>query len=90
MRYFDNNDGTNLLYNEHIMLLYEDKNKRNTVIIDYINEGLKNGCLCIYASVDIDNSKGISLIDIPLIINTLTIIFKNMEKNIPNMSEYIC
>ena len=52
----------NLLYNEHIMLLYENKNKRNNFIID-INEGLKNGCLCIYASVDVDHSKSISLID---------------------------
>ena len=34
------------------MLLYEDKNKRNkSLIIEYINEGLKNGYLCIYASV---------------------------------------
>ena len=63
MRYFDNNNSTNLLSNEHIMLLYEDRNKRNNFIIDIINEGLKNGCLCIYASVDIDNSKSISLID---------------------------
>ena len=62
MRYFDNNR-TNLLYNEHIMLLYEDRKKRNNFIIDIINEGLKNDCLCIYASVDIDNSKSISLID---------------------------
>ena len=78
MRYFDNNDGTNPLYNEHIMLLYEDKNKRNTVIIDYINEGLKNGCLCIYASVDIDNSKGITLID------SLSSRIINYEENIKN------
>ena len=62
MRYFDNNK-TNHLSNEHIMLLYEDRNKCNNFIIDIINEGLKNGCFCIYASLDIDNSKGISLID---------------------------
>ena len=62
MRYFDNNN-TNHLSNEHIMLLYEDRNKCNNFIIDIINEGLKNGCLCIYASLDIDNSKSISLID---------------------------
>ena len=63
MCHVDNNDVTNLVYNEHIMLLYENKNKRNSFIIDIINEGLKNGCLCIYASLDIDNSKSISLID---------------------------
>ncbi len=62
MRYFDNNS-TNLLYNEHIMLLYEDRKKRNNFIIDIINEGLKNDCLCIYASVDIVNSNNIALID---------------------------
>ncbi len=77
MRYFDNN-GTNLLSNEHIMLLYEDKNKRNDFIIDIINEGLKNGCLCIYASVEIDNSKSISLID------SLSSRIINYEENIKN------
>ena len=78
MRYFDNNNSTNLLYNEHIMLLYEDRNKRNNFIIDIINEGLKNGCLCIYASVDIDNSKSISLID------SLSSRIINYEENIQN------
>ena len=78
MRYFDNNYGTNLLSKEHIMLLYEDKNKRNNFFIDIINEGLKNGCLCIYASVDADNSKGISLID------DLSSRIINYEENIQN------
>ena len=54
---YNNDDFTNLIYKVHIMLLYEDKNKRNNIIIEYINEELKNGCLCIYASVDIDNFK---------------------------------
>jgi hypothetical protein len=76
MRYFDN--GSNLLSNEHIMLLYDDKNKRNNFIIDIINEGLKNGCLCIYASIDVDNSKGISLID------DLSSRIINYEENIQN------
>ena len=71
-------DFTNIIYNEHIMLLYEDKNKRNKVIIEYINEGLKNGYLCIYASVDIDNSKSISLID------SLSSTIINYEENIRN------
>jgi hypothetical protein len=77
MRYFDNNS-TNLLSNEHIMLLYKDRNKRNNFIINIINEGLKNGCLCIYASVDIDNSKSISLID------SLSSRIINYEENIQN------
>ena len=78
MRYFDNNNSTNLLSNEHIMLLYKDRNNRNNFIIDIINEGLKNGCLCIYASVDIDNSKSISLID------SLSSRIINYEENIQN------
>ena len=79
MRYFDNNNnGKSLLSNEHIILLYEDKNKCNNFIIDIINEGLKNGCLCIYASVDIDNSKSISLID------SLSSRIINYEENIKN------
>ena len=78
MRYFDNNDVTNILYNKHLMLLYENKNNRNNIIIDIINEGLKNGCLCIYASVDIDNSKSIFLID-----NSPSRII-NYEENIQN------
>ena len=77
MRYFDNNS-TNLLSNEHIMLLYKDRNKRNNFIINIINEGLKNGCLCIYASVDIDNFKSISLID------SLSSRIINYEENIQN------
>lgn len=47
----------------NIMLLYESNENRNNIFIDYINEGLKNGCFCIYASVDIDNSKNMLLID---------------------------
>lgn len=77
MRCFDNNI-TNLFSNEHIMLLYEDRNKRNNFIINMINEGLKNGCFCIYASVDIDNSKCISLID------SLSSRIINYEENIQN------
>jgi hypothetical protein len=77
MRYFDNNSN-NLLSNEHIMLLYEDRNKRNNFIINIINEGLKNGCLCIYASIDIDNSKSISRID------SLSSRLRNYEENIQN------
>jgi MEDS: MEthanogen/methylotroph, DcmR Sensory domain len=77
MRYFDNNS-TNLLFNEHIMLLYKDGNNRDNFIIDMINEGLKNGCLCIYAYVGIDNSKSLSLID------NLSSRIINYEENIQN------
>lgn len=68
----------NALHNGHIMLLYEDNYKLNIIIIEYINEWLKNGYLCIYASVDIGNFKGISLID------TLPSRIINYEENIRN------
>ncbi|HJT82869.1 MAG TPA: hypothetical protein VJ697_00170 [Nitrososphaeraceae archaeon] len=61
--YDNDNDNNNHLSNEHIMLLYEDSNKRDDFIIDIINEGLKNNCLCIYASLGIDNSKNLLAID---------------------------
>ena len=75
---YNNIDFTNLIYNEHIMSLYEDKKKRNKAIIEYINEGLKNGYLCIYASIDIDNFKNISLID------SLSSTIIHYEENIRN------
>ena len=79
MRFFDNNSNSiNPLSNEHIMLLYQDRNNRNNFIIDIINEGLKNDCLCIYASIDIDNSKSISLID------SFSSKIINYEENIQN------
>jgi hypothetical protein len=78
MQYFDNKNGTNLLYNEHIMLLYEDKNKRNDTIVDIINEGLNSGCLCIYASISTDDSENISLIE------SLSSRIINYEENIKN------
>ena len=68
----------NDIKNEYIMLLYEDNNKLNNTMIDYINEGLKNGCLCIYASVDVGNSTSISLID------NLSSKVENYEENIQN------
>lgn len=49
--------------NSHIMLLYENIYNRNKSIIDYINQGLKNGCLCIYACVNTDNSNSSSSMD---------------------------
>lgn len=36
---------------EHVMLLYDSDDERNIVAAHYINEGLKSGQLCVYASV---------------------------------------
>lgn len=41
----------NHAYRQHVMLLYDSDDERKATVIDYINEGLKNGQLCIYASV---------------------------------------
>jgi CheY-like chemotaxis protein len=68
----------NSIRNRHIMFLYESNENRNNIIIDYINEGLENGCLCMYASVDINNSKIMSLID------SLSSRIINYEENIQN------
>lgn len=38
---------------QHLMLLYEDEALRNETEIDCINEGLKLGQFCIFASVDV-------------------------------------
>ncbi|MGH9980205.1 MAG: hypothetical protein ACRD6U_01480 [Nitrososphaeraceae archaeon] len=37
--------------NEHIMLLYSSDDERNNAAINYINNGLKSGYQCIYASI---------------------------------------
>lgn len=36
---------------QHVMLLYDDDDERNISATDYINEGLRRNCFCIYASV---------------------------------------
>lgn len=37
--------------NEHILLLYDNEDERDKLAAEYINEGLKRGQLCAYASV---------------------------------------
>jgi CheY-like chemotaxis protein len=49
--------------NEHVMLLYSSDDERNNAAINYINNGLKNGHQCIYASIyayDSESSSNIS------------------------------
>lgn len=36
---------------EHILLLYDNEDERDKLAAEYINEGLKRGQLCVYASV---------------------------------------
>src|SRR5919112_3001399 len=46
--------------NEHIMLLYSSDDERNNAAVNYINNGLKSGYQCIYASINAYNSKSSS------------------------------
>ncbi len=41
----------NHAYRQHVMLLYHSDEARNAAAVDCINEGLKKGHLCLYASV---------------------------------------
>ena len=51
---------TNIPLNEHIMLLYSSDDERNNAAINYINNGLKNGHQCIYASINAYDSESSS------------------------------
>ena len=46
--------------NEHIMLLYSSDDERNKAAVNYINDGLKSGYQCIYASINAYDSKSSS------------------------------
>ncbi len=62
--------------NEHVMLLYNNDDSRNNAVVNYINEGLKNGFHCIYASVGACDSESSSHIS-------------NLTSNINNYKENI-
>ena len=51
---------TNIPSNDHIMLLYSSDDERNNAAVNYINNGLKSGHQCIYASINAYDSKSIS------------------------------
>ena len=67
---------TNIPSNEHIMLLYRSDDERNNAAVNYINNGLKNGYQCIYASINVYDSKSSSNIS-------------NLSSNIDNYKENI-
>ena len=62
--------------NEHIMLLYSSDDERNNAAVNYINNGLKSGYHCIYASINAYDSKSSSNIS-------------NLSSNIDNYKENI-
>ncbi|MEW6603770.1 MAG: MEDS domain-containing protein [Thermoproteota archaeon] len=47
---------TSQAFREHVMLLYDSDDERNVAAAHYINEGLRSGQLCVYASVGALNS----------------------------------
>jgi CheY-like chemotaxis protein len=47
---------------EHVMVIYSSDDERNNAAVNYINDGLKNGFQCIYASVGVYDSKSSSSI----------------------------
>jgi hypothetical protein len=67
---------TNIPSNEHIMLLYSSDDERNNAAVNYINNGLKSGYHCIYASINAYDSKSSSNIS-------------NLSSNIDNYKENI-
>ena len=62
--------------NDHIMLLYSNDDERNNAAVNYINNGLKSGYQCIYASINAYDSKSSSNIS-------------NLSSNIDNYKENI-
>ena len=62
--------------NEHIMLLYSSDDERNNAAVNYINNGLKSGYHCIYASINAYDGKSSSNIS-------------NLSSNIDNYKENI-
>jgi hypothetical protein len=46
--------------NEHILLLYDNEDQRDKLAAEYINEGLKRGQLCAYASVMNPDSRSLN------------------------------
>ena len=51
---------TNIPFNEHVMILYRNDDDYNNATTNLINDGLKNGFHCIYASVSAHDSKSSS------------------------------
>jgi len=62
--------------NEHVMVLYNNDDDRNNAAVNYINDGLKNGFHCVYASVGVYDRESSSNIS-------------NLSSNIDNYKENI-
>src|SRR5688500_911131 len=69
---------TNIPLNEHIMLLYSSDDERNNAAVNYINNGLKSGYHCIYASINAYDSESSSNI------SNLSSKIDNYKENIEN------
>jgi hypothetical protein len=73
-----NSNLINVPSNEHVMFLYNNDDARNNAVVNYFNEGLKNGFHCIYASVDAYDSESSS--NISNLSPKLTIIKKILKE----------
>jgi hypothetical protein len=51
---------------QHVMLLYHNNSDRNLASVSYINQGLKEKQLCVYASVDATNSSHLQKISLQI------------------------
>jgi hypothetical protein len=51
---------------QHVMLLYHNNSDRNLASVNYINQGLKEKQLCVYASVDATNSSHLQKISLQI------------------------
>jgi len=71
-----NSNLINFPLSEHVMFIYNNDDDRNNAVVNYINEGLKNGFHCIYASVDAYDSESSSNI------SNLTCNIDNYKENI--------
>jgi hypothetical protein len=65
---------TNIPSNEHIMLLYSSGDERNNAAVNYINNGLKSGHQCIYASINANDSESSSPSKIEIIKKILKVV----------------
>ena len=71
-----NSNLINFPSSEHVMFLYNNDDARNNAVVNYFNEGLKNGFQCIYASVGAYDSESSSNIS-------------NLSSKIDNYKEHI-
>jgi CheY-like chemotaxis protein len=80
---------TNIPSNEHVMLLYSSDNERNNAAVNYINNGLKSGHQCIYASIKAyDSESSFNISNLSSKIDNYKENIENRELRIINFKPY--